>query len=61
MRLQDYPQGTRIEIGERKFVRESNGTFWREIHHIPGYCVSRPSVSLEWIEELTGTKHVVIQ
>ena len=61
MRLQDYPNGTRIAVAERKFVKVEPGTFWREEHAIPGNCVSRPSISLEGIEALSGAKHVVIE
>lgn len=61
MRFQDYPDGTIIQIGDRKFEKVQPSTFWREIHDVPGNCVSRPSASLAGIEERSGVKHVVIQ
>lgn len=60
MRLQDYSAGTRVQIGDREFRRTTTGTFWREEHLIPGNRVSRPSVSLENIEQAAGVKHVVL-
>lgn len=60
MQLQDYTPGTRIQIGDRFFRRTTTGTFWREEHPIPGNCVSRPSISLENIEQAAGEKHVVL-
>ncbi|MBB4517240.1 hypothetical protein GGD68_006043 [Paraburkholderia fungorum] len=60
MRLKDYTPGTRIKIGDRFFRRTNTGTFWREEHELPGNCVSRPSVSLENIEQAAGEKHVVL-
>lgn len=61
MQLKDYPTGTLVEIDGRKFEKTTPGTFWREVHSIPGNCVSRPSVSLEVIEDCAGVKHVVVQ
>ncbi len=61
MRLQDYPVGTRVQIGNRVFRRTATGTFWREEHQIRGNCVSRPSASLANIEQAAGVKHVVIE
>lgn len=60
MKLCDYPVNTRVQIGLRVFKRTPTGSFWREEHSVPGNCVSRPSVSLESIEQMTGTQHVVI-
>jgi hypothetical protein len=61
MNLKDYPTGTIIKIGDRRFEKVQPTTFWREIHDVPGNCVTRPSVSLEGIEQREGVKHVVIQ
>jgi hypothetical protein len=60
MQLQDYPNGTIVKIGERKFEKVNPSTFWREIADLPGNCVSRPSYSLERMEENLGVKHEVI-
>lgn len=49
-----------MKIGERKFEKVNPSTFWREIHHVPGNCVSRPSYSLERMEESLGVKHEVV-
>ncbi len=59
MRLKDYPQGTKIRIGQREFERKANGSFWIEESKIPGDRVSRPSCSLEWMEQDLG-HHTVI-
>lgn len=61
MKLCDYPEGTRISIGDRIFVKIPLGTFWKEESEIPGNCVSRPSVSLEHIEQSFGSSHTVIE
>jgi hypothetical protein len=61
MRLQDYPNGTIIKIGDRQFEKITPSIFWREIHEVPGNCVSRPFASLESMEEDHGTKHVVVR
>lgn len=61
MALKDYPEGTRIKIGDRTFIRTATSTCWREEHSIPGNCTTRPSASLENIERLTGLQHVVIE
>jgi len=60
MALKDYPEGTRIKIGDRTFIRTATSTCWREEHSIPGNCTTRPSASLEHIERLVGVQHVVI-
>ena len=60
MKLCDYPVNTRVQIGDRVFKKTPTGSFWREEHDVPGNCVSRPSVSLESIEQTTATTHVVI-
>ena len=59
--LIDYPAGTWIEIGERRFYRLALGSFWREDHPIPGNCTSRPSVSIRNIELFAHIKHKVIR
>lgn len=61
MALKDYPEGTRIKIGDRTFIRTATSTCWREEHHIPGNCTTRPSASLEHIERIAGLQHVVIE
>lgn len=61
MALKDYPEGTRIKIGDRRFIRAATSTCWREEHEIPGNRTTRPSVSLENIERMTGLQHVVIE
>ncbi len=58
-KLESYPTGTWISIGERVFRKIRNGTFWREEHATIGNRVSRPSSSLAWIEEESGASHVV--
>lgn len=58
--LADYPLGTVIGIGDRRFERVTPGTFWREQHAIPGNCVSRPSTSITNIEHSAGVAHVVL-
>ncbi len=60
MDLRQYPAGTKIRIGTRIFCRVSTGSFWREEHDVPGNCVSRPSCSLENIEQSSGMTHVVL-
>jgi hypothetical protein len=60
-RLVNYPAGTWIMIGERKFYRLALGTFWREDHEIRGNCVSRPSVSIRNIELMSGHRHKIIR
>lgn len=60
MRLQDYSPETLVQIGDRVFRKTTTGSFWREEHELPGNCVSRPSVSLENIEQTAGMKHVVL-
>ncbi len=61
MNLSDYPEGTRVRIGQRVFSKTNTRSFWREEHCTPGNCVSRPSVSLESIEQSCGEKHVLIE
>lgn len=60
-RLVNYPAGTWIEIGERKFYRLALGTFWREDHEIMGNCTSRPSTSIRNIELMSGHRHKIIR
>ncbi|MBO1801869.1 hypothetical protein, partial [Burkholderia contaminans] len=38
----------------------STGSFWREEHDVPGNCVSRPSCSLQNIEQSSGMTHEVL-
>jgi hypothetical protein len=59
--LKDYPEGTRIKIGARSFVRADRGKFWNEDHEIPGNCCSRPSASPRNIELSTGSRHIVVE
>lgn len=58
-KLADYPVGTWIRIGERIFRRIQSAAFWREEHALIKARVSRPSISLAWIEQVTGVLHVV--
>ena len=58
--LKEYEPGTRVDIGGRVFSRTTTGSFWREEHKVPGNCVSRPSVSLEVLEQTCGKRHVVL-
>ena len=60
LELKDHPVGTRIQIGDRFFVRLHHGTFWKEDHPIPGNCCTRPSASLRQIEISLQTTHVVL-
>ncbi|MDT8925242.1 hypothetical protein RBE51_20830 [Pseudomonas taiwanensis] len=60
LELKDHPVGTRIQIGDRFFERLHYGTFWKEIHSIPGNCCSRPSASLRQIELALKTTHIVL-
>jgi hypothetical protein len=60
MSLCEYPVGTKIKIADRVFERTKTGSFWPEVHEVPGNCVSRPSVSVEGIEERLGVTHVVL-
>ncbi len=59
LNLRDYPTDTKISLGGRVFRKVTPGSFWREEHAIPGNCVSRPSASLENVEQSLGP-HVVI-
>ena len=58
--LDTYPVGTRIRIGSRRFTKTPAGSFWREEHHVPGNCVTRPAASLRSIEDAEGHAHIVI-
>lgn len=58
--LNSYPDGTRVRIGSRTFVKVAPGSFWREEDRVPGNCVTRPAVSLETIKQQTGQGHVII-
>lgn len=60
MEFRQYPAGTKIRIGTRIFRRVSTGSFWREEHDVPGNCVSRPSCSLQNIEQSSGMTHEVL-
>ncbi len=60
MALRQYQAGTKIRIGTRIFRRVSTGSFWREEDDVPGNCVSRPSCSLENIEQSSGMTHEVL-
>jgi hypothetical protein len=58
-KLADYPVGTWISIGERVFRRIHSGVFWCEEHASIKARISRPSISLAWIEQDLGISHVV--
>ena len=58
-KLADYPVGTWISIGERIFRKMQSAAFWREEHASIKVRISRPSISLAWIEQDMGVSHVV--
>lgn len=58
--FQIYPAGTKIQIGERRFMKLMSGSFWRELSDIRGNCVCRPSSSLKSIEFISGCQHALI-
>ncbi len=59
--LRCHPEGTRVRIAGRTFVRLDYGSFWREESHVAGNQVARPSVSLETLENQAGRRHEVIE
>lgn len=58
--FEEYPAGTRVQIGARIFERKSHGTFWQEEHELPGNRISRPSASLRSLEVMMEIQHVLL-
>lgn len=54
MQLDQYPAGAKVQIGDRIFQHLSKRGLWREDHLIPGNRVTRPTASLERLEESVG-------
>ncbi|HCF9660124.1 TPA: hypothetical protein NI776_001851 [Pseudomonas aeruginosa] len=59
MSLQHHPIDTKLQIGERLFIHVRPG-WWREDHPVHGNRVTRPTCSLERMEEACGAQAVVL-
>jgi hypothetical protein len=55
MKLENYPTGTKINIANRIFEKDRNGTFWTEISTNVMYS----SFSLRCLEMTTDQLHIV--